>query len=305
MSSSPASAYFQNSQYNPQYNPQFYTPLVNVPTMNRLPSHGELAASVDLLIAHITKITTRLDRIESRVNDWVNLGLAERMINAEKSMDILNVRQNENGTKIASTNIELDYAFDSIKCANERMIENEKAVDRITDIIAKHESKLRHAKQRSRDNSKKCAEIGVLRRRISKVEDFNTEFAESFETPSQLRGIVAEISNHVEECDRTLSYMVKYDCERKSTYDVLNHSSGCIDYDAYGDVYNNTVNDGNCDLNALNNVEEFFANYEGEGEGEGDGEDGTENPLEWSSLAYEEKEEGEGETEEEDDFEKL
>lgn len=299
MSSSPASAYFQNSQYNPQYNPQFYTPMVNVPTMNRLPSNGELASSVDLLIAHITKITTRLDRIESRVNDWVNLGLAERMINAEKSMDILNVRQNENGTKIASTNIELDYAFDSIKCANERMIENEKAVDRITDIIAKHETKLRHAKQRSRDNSKKCAEIGVLRRRISKVEDFNTEFAECFETPSQLRGIVAEISNHVEECDRTLSYMVKYDCERKSTYDVLNHSNGCINYDAYGDVYDNTLNDGSCDLNALNNVEEFFANYEGEGEGE----DGTENPLEWSSLALEE--EGEGETEEDDDFEKL
>ena len=250
-SSSAASPYFQNSQYyqhnpqyNPQYNPQFYTPMVNVPTMNRLPSHGELAASVDLLIAHITKITTRLDRIESRVNDWVNLELAERMINAEKRMDTLTMHQNENGTKIASTNIELDYVFDSIKYANERIIDNENAVDRITDIIAKHETKLRHAKQRSRDNSKKCAEIGVLRRRISKVEDFNTEFAESFETPSQLRGIVAEISNHVEECDRTLSYMVKYDCERKSTYDVLNHSNGCIDYDAYGDVYDNILNDG-------------------------------------------------------------
>ena len=298
-SSSAASPYFQNSQYyqhnpqyNPQYNPQFYTPLINVPTMNRLPSHGELAASVDLLIAHITKITTRLDRIESRVNDWVNLGLAERMINAEKSMDILNVRQNENGTKIASTNIELDYVFDSIKYANERIIDNENAVDRITDIIAKHETKLRHAKQRSRDNSKKCAEIGVLRRRISKVEDFNTEFAESFETPSQLRGIVAEISNHVEECDRTLSYMVKYDCERKSTYDVLNHSNGCDDY------YNDIESDDKYGLDALNNVQEFFASY-----------DGAENPLEWSSLALEEEEEGEteeaNEAEEEDDFEKL
>ena len=254
--------------------------------MNRLPSNGELAASVDLLIAHITKITTRLDRIESRVNDWVNLELAERMVNAEKRMDTLTMHQNENGTKIASTNIELDYVFDSIKYANERIIDNENAVDRITDIIAKHETKLRHAKQRSRDNSKKCAEIGVLRRRISKVEDFNTEFAESFETPSQLRGIVAEISNHVEECDRTLSYIVKYDCERKSTYDVLNHSNGCDDY------YNNTGNDDKYGLDALNNVQEFFASY-----------DGAENPLEWSSLALEEEEEGE--TEEEDDFEKL
>jgi len=289
-SSSAASPYFQNSkyyqhnpQYNPHYNPQFYTPLVNVPTMNRLPSHGELAASVDLLIAHITKITTRLDRIESRVNDWVNLELAERMVNAEKRMDTLAMQQNENATKIASTNIELDYVFDSIKYANERMIDNENAVDRITDIISKHESKLRHAKQRSRDNSKKCAEIGVLRRRISKVEDFNTEFAECFETPSQLRGIVTEISNQVEECDRTLSYMVKYGCEQKSIYDILNHSNGC--------------DDENYRLDALNNVQEFFASYEGEGEGA----ENAENPLEWSSLALEE----EAEAEEEDDFEKI
>ena len=296
-SSSAASPYFQNSQfyqhnpqYNPNYNPQFYTPLVNVPTMNRLPSHGELAASVDLLIAHITKITTRLDRIESRVNDWVNLELAERMVNAEKRMDTLAMQQNENATKIASTNIELDYVFDSIKYANERIIDNENAVDRITDIISKHESKLRHAKQRSRDNSKKCAEIGVLRRRISKVEDFNTEFAECFETPSQLRGIVTEISNQVEECDRTLSYMVKYGCEQKSIYDILNHSNGCDDY------YNNTENDENYGLDALNNVQEFFASYEGEGV-----VDNTENPLEWSSLALEE----EAEAEEEDDFEKI
>ena len=268
--------------------------MVNVPTMNRLPSHGELAASVDLLIAHITKITTRLDRIESRVNDWVNLELAERMVNAEKRMDTLAMHQNENSTKIASTNIELDYAFDSIKYANERMVDNERVMDRITDILAKHESKLRHAKQRSRDNSKKCAEIGILRRRISKVEDFNTEFVESFETPSQLRGIVAEISNQVEECDRTLSYMVKYDCERKSTYDILNHTNGCDDY-------NNDNDTDNYGLDALNNVQEFFASYEGDGEG-----DDAENPLEWSSLALEEEEEGEAEeAEEEDDFEKL
>jgi hypothetical protein len=121
------------------------------------------------------------------------------------------------------------------------------------------------------------------------VEDFNTEFAESFETPSQLRGIVAEISNQVEECDRTLSYMVKYDYERKSTYDVLNHSNGCDDY------YNNTENDDKYGLDALNNVQEFFASY-----------DGAENPLEWSSLALEEEAgEAEAEAEEEDDFEKL
>ena len=276
--SSAASQYFQNSQ--------FYTPLVNVPTMNRLPSHGELATSVDLLIAHITKITTRLDRIESRVNDWVNLGLAERMVIVEKGVDVLSMRQNENGTKIASTDIELDYAFDAIKCANERMIDNEKVLDRVTDIITKHESKLRHAKQRSRDNSKKCAEIGILRRRISKVEDFNNEFAECFETPPNLKDIVTRMSGQVEECDRTLSYMVKYDFNQKSTYDILNYSNFC---EGYREQYNE-----NDTLDALNNVQDFFASYE---------DDAANN--ERGEADEEVKEEVNEDAEEDEDFEKI
>lgn len=290
--SSAASQYFQNSQFY-QQNPQFYTPMVNVPKMNRLPSHGELAASVDLLIAHVTKITNRLDRIESRVNDWVNLGLAERMVIVEKGIDVLTTRQNENGTKIASTDIELDYAFDAIKCANDRMVDNEKATDRIVDIMAKHESKLRHAKQRSHDNSKKCAEIGVLRRRISKVEDFNTEFAECFETPSNLRDIVTQMSSQVEECDRTLSYIVKYDCEQKSTYDILNYSNFC---EGYEEQYNE-----NDRMDALNNVQDFFASYD-----DGEGEDGANNEREEADEEVnEEAEEPLAEEDEDEDFEKL
>jgi hypothetical protein len=264
--------------------------------MNRLPSHGELATSVDLLIAHITKITTRLDRIESRVNDWVNLGLAERMVIVEKGVDVLSMRQNENGTKIASTDIELDYAFDAIKCANERMIDNEKVLDRVTDIITKHESKLRHAKQRSRDNSKKCAEIGILRRRISKVEDFNNEFAECFETPPNLKDIVTRMSGQVEECDRTLSYMVKYDFNQKSTYDILNYSNFC---EGYREQYNE--NDTLDTLDALNNVQDFFASYDDE---DGDNNEHGDKKHEICEKNAEEETVQE-EAEEDEDFEKL
>jgi hypothetical protein len=264
--SSSASQYFQNSQYyNPQnYNPQFYTPLVNVPTLNRLPSHGELTASVELLIAHVTKFSNRLDRIEARVNDWVNLGLAERMMIVERDVDVLKKFHNENNTKIASTNIELDYAFDSIKSANERMVENEKVVDRISDIIADHESRLRHYKHRCRDNAKKCAEIGILRRRVSKVEDFNTEFAECFESPSQLRGLVTEVSNHVEECDRTLTYMVRYGCGNGCEGASLSRADDIPDYSNFCEDYKACDQDDG--LEAWKNVEEYFANYGDEGD---------------------------------------
>ena len=247
--SSSTGQYFQNSQYYPQH----YAPMVNVPSTNRLPSHGELVASVELLIAHITQFSNRLDRIESRINDWVNLGLAERIMIAERGIDALKACHNEHDTKIASTNIELDYAFDSIKCANERMVENEKMIDRISDILEDHQSKLRHAKQRSRDLAKKYAEIGILRRRISKVEEFNTEFAEYFETPSQLRGIIAQTSEQAEDCDRTVTHMVRYGCGGGCSLSAFSRAD---------DIEDTYMSKGEDELEAFKNVEEYFAKYE-------------------------------------------
>lgn len=278
--SSVANEYFQNSQYYPHH----YTPMINVPTTNRLPSHGELVASVELLIAHVTSFANRLDRIESRINDWVNLGLAERMTIAERGIDALKTSHNENSTKIAATNIDVDHAFDSIKYANERIVDNEKAIDRISDILTEHESRLRHAKQRSRDNAKKCAEIGILRRRVSMVEDFNTEFVECFETPTQLRGVVTQMSAQAEDCDRTLTYMVRYGC-----------GGGCAGQSLpRADDYDYDEEDR---LDASKNVEEYFANYGEEGEvgevGEGD------------EVNMEEKVLEENAEEEDDEFEKL
>lgn len=287
--SSNAGQYFQNSQYYPHH----YAPMVNVPTTNRIPSHGEIVASVELLIAHITQFANRLDNIESRVNELVNNSLADRMTNAEQGMDILKAYNNENGTKIAATNIELDYAFDSIKCANERIIDNEKAIDRISDILAEHDSKLRHAKQRSRDNSKKCAEIGILRRRVSKVEEFNTEFAECFETPSQLRGMVTQMSDQVEDCDRTLTYMTRYGC-----------GGGCADSATTlprADDY-----DDEDILEASKNMEEYFANYgdREEEKEEQNAEDDTYNRIIENEIKVS-KEEVAVVDEDDEDFEKL
>ena len=257
--------------------------MVNVPTTNRLPCHGELVASVELLIAHVTQFANRMDRIESRINDWVNLGLAERMMIAETNIDNLKKCNNEHDTKIAATNIELNYVFDSIKYTNERIVDNEKVIDRISDILTEHESKLRHAKQRSRDNATKCAEIGILRRRISKVEDFTSDFVECFDTPSQLMGVVTQMSAQAEDCDRTLTYMVRYGC-----------GGGCVGESLpRADDYEEEDR-----LEASNNVEEYFANYGEEGEvGEGDEVNMEDKVLEEDADEEEE--------EEEDEFEKL
>ena len=279
--SSSAGQYFQNSQYYPHH----YTPIVNVPATNRLPSHGELVASVELLIAHVTQLTNRLETIESTINDnLANNRLEERMTIAERGINALKTCHNENDTKIASTNIELDYAFDAIKCANERIVDNENVVDRITDILAKHDTKLRHAKQRSSDNAKKCAEIGILRRQLSKVEEITTEFVECFDTPTQLRGIVTQMSDQVEDCDRTLTYMMRYGCGGGCAGSMM-ELPRADDYDEEDR------------LEASKNVEEYFANYgDKEEEGEGDEVNMEDKVLE------DDKEE---DREDDDEFEKL
>ena len=289
--SSSASQYFQNSQYYPHH----YAPMVNVPTTNRIPSHGEIVASVELLIAHITQFANRLDNIESRVNDLANNRLEERMTIAERGINALKTCHNETDTKIAATNIELDYAFDAIKCANERIIDNEKVIDRISDILTEHDSKLRHAKQRSRDNAKKCAEIGILRRRVSKVEEFNTEFAECFETPEYLRGIVTQMSDQVEDCDRTLTYMTRYGCGGGCAGSAMTLPRA-DDYDDE-DI-----------LEASKNMEEYFANYGERQENEEEEEQNVENDT-YNRIIENEikvsKEEVAVVDEDDEDFEKL
>jgi hypothetical protein len=262
--------------------------MVNVPTTNRLPSHGELVASVELLIAHVTQVTNRLDKIESTITDYLaDNHLEERMTIAERGINALKTCNNENGTKIAATNIELDYAFDAIKCANERIVDNEKVIDRISDILTEHDTKLRHAKQRSRDNAKKCAEIGILRRQLSKVEDFSTEFVECFDTPTQLRGIVTQMSDQVEDCDRTLTYMTRYGCGGGCAGSAMTLPRA----DDYEYDYDNEDR-----REAWKNVEQYFANY---------GDKEVEDRVEKEEDREEKEEDREEKEEEDDEFEKL
>ena len=200
--------------YNNRPANNYYQPMVNVPTLNRLPTHGEVVASIELLIAQVGELSRKIDRVESRVNDWVNLSLAERMLIAEKGISALKTCHNDNTQNIIgrfkTTENEIDDLFGYIKEIKDDAREDIIRIDRFSDILTEHSSKLRHAKNNTRNLTKKCAEIGVLRRRVSKCEEFNTEFVECFEAPLQLRGIVSNMSDKVDECDRTITHMIRY-----------------------------------------------------------------------------------------------
>lgn len=310
--SSTAGQYFQSSQYSQQFPnfPQYaqnYIPMVNVPTLNKLPTHGELVASIELLTATMKQITNRLDRIESRVNDWVNLEVAERMKINEKNIDVLKRHIIDNDEKIISTSKDIDYAYESIRDTNERIRENEVIVDRLTDIISEHKSKIHHLKKNSSNMSKKYAEIGILRRRVSKVEDFNTEFVECFDTPAYLRAMIGDMSTQMEECDRAVTMIVKYGCGRCEGYNAgYDHSKFC--------EYYKEMEATSCDeiqgIEDWKTIEEYFKNYD---ESESNDKNHDDDHDENRGVSIREDKDKEKEKEniercddvEEDDFERL
>lgn len=256
--SSSAAQYVQIPQH-PVY-PQYYTPMINVPTLNRLPTQGELVTSMELLIAQVGELSRKIDRVESRVNDWVNLGIAERMIIAEKGISALKTCHNEHSAKIHTTENEIDDLFGYLKEVKEDTNDNYQCIDRFSDILSEHTSKLRRAKHRSRDLAKKYAEIGILRRRVSKCEDFNTEFAECFEAPLQLRGIISHMSDKVDECDRTISYMMSYSSEvgfGEDSGDYASLDNTIPEYSTFCEDYERSKT-GELSASAL---DEYFSNY--------------------------------------------
>jgi len=254
--SSAAGQYFQNSQYY-QQNPNIhssYIPMINVPTTSRLPTQGEMVASIELLIAQVGELSRKIDRVESRVNDWVNLSIAERMIIAEKGISSLKTCHNEHSAKIHTSEKEIDDLFGYLMEVKEDTNDNYRCIDRVSDVLSHHTSKLRHAKQRSRDLAKKYAEIGILRRRVSKCEDFNTEFAECFEAPLQLRGIISNMSDKVDECDRTISYMVRYGGD-------INAGGSCAALDNTIPEYSTFCEEYDGGMLSPNTLDEYFSNY--------------------------------------------
>ena len=194
----------------PTYQTNPYIPMINVPTSSKLPSSGEIVTSIELLTKHVSDLSRKIDRIESRVNDWVNLQLAERMHIAERGISALKTCHNDHDAKIA--HISQHYLsekdgtdlYERIRDLVDQNDDTNKCLDRFSDILAIHTRKLRHAKHRSRNLAKKYAEIGILRRRVSKVEENNTENAQCFETTTEVRGLLddmrAELREYKEKC---------------------------------------------------------------------------------------------------------
>ena len=257
-----SSSIFRAPTQTYQTNP--YIPMINVPTTSKLPSPGEIVASVELLTAHVSDLSRKIDRIESRVNDWVNLQLAERMTITERGISALKTCHNDHDEKIACISqhylTEKDGAdlYERIQDLVDQNEDANKCLDRFSDILTTHTRKLRHAKHRSRNLAKKYAEIAILRRRVSKVEENNTENAQCFEMNTEIRGLL----------DDMRAQLIEY----KDKCDYLESANACLHFssnshshieDLYRDLpsLESIMCDENMELCEGTDLNAYFSNY--------------------------------------------
>ena len=233
--------------------------MINIPTTSKLPSPGEIVASVEMLTAHVSDLSRKIDRIESRVNDWVNLQLTERMTIAERGINALKTCHNDHDAKIAHisqhylTEKDGNDLYERIRDLVDQNDDANKCLDRFSDILATHTRKLRHAKHRSHNLAKKYAEIGILRRRVSKVEENNTENAECFEMNTEIRGLLDDMRAQLRE--------YKDKCE------YLESMGACAYNSSIEDLYRDLPSlepimcDENTELCEGTDLDAYFSNY--------------------------------------------
>jgi len=241
-------------QFFPSSSPQHpyqYQPLIHVPTKQNSTTLGEVGASVDMLRAQVLELSKRMETMESRFLKFEKLMSNDMFLLkntlSEHSAELLNVRDvaenaRDNANKTNESIVEQNYCIDEIA----------DAVSRTIHICRKH---LQVQKQSSIKSTVVNAQLGIIRRRVSRVEEFMNEFYEDFESFKSVKEIIAGISDHINECDRDISMIVsknynqnnedgeKYDENdiqpiAPSVYSVADLNDYFSKYDDVGDVDN-------------------------------------------------------------------
>lgn len=102
---------------------------------------------------------------------------------------------------------ELSRRMESVEC---RFSEFEKCVS--VDISLLKNTISEHATELLKMGDK-AIELGMIRRRLSKVENFKSDFYEQFENFKGVKDIISKLSDHVGECDQSISSIIKTNVE--------------------------------------------------------------------------------------------
>ena len=239
---SPLSLYNYYSENNENSYNQ-YQPIINIPTRTSTATLGEVGASVELVRAHVSELSKRMESIE--------YGFSEFEKRVSSDISLLKNTLLEHSTEILKMGDSVDNTLAHVKSTNGLIEHQDTCIDKLMDAF--HEHDRLYNKRRQQNGIKTVAtniDLGMIRRRLSKVEEFTSEFYEQFENFKSVKDIISSLSDHITECDRDISSIVIKNIENFESQN--SRSENNIDVDIISSIAPHSMLD-------LNN---YFSKYD-------------------------------------------
>ncbi len=180
-----------------QQNPYQYQPLIHVPTRTNAFTLGEVGASVDMLRAQMTELSNRMDAMESKFSEFKN--------SVSNDIYLLKNMFSQHSTELLHTRDAVECARAYTKDTNKLIEKQNNCIDKLEDAFYEHKILFTSSRQ---EKPAQNISLGMIRRRLSKVEDFTNEFYQQFENFKNLKDIILNLSDHVNECDQDISMII-------------------------------------------------------------------------------------------------
>jgi hypothetical protein len=223
----------------PQYQ---YQPIINIPTRTSMATLGEVGASVELVKAHVLELSKRMESIEYKFSEFEK--------RASSDISLLKNTLLEHSAELLKMGDSVDNTLAHVKSTNALIERQDACIDKLTDAFHEHNRVYINIKRQQQQIIIKKIEtninLGMIRRRLSKVEEFTGEFYEQFESFKSVKDIISSLSDHVIECDRDISTIVKTNIET-----IEGH------YENNNDIVASTLQHA-----VVSDLDNYFSNYD-------------------------------------------
>ena len=252
--------YLYNS-YRQKQNSYQNQPVINIPTRPTTATLGEVGASVELVRAQLAELSNRMEKMESAFSKFES--------SISNDLFLLKSTLSEHATELLHTKDAVESAFAHAKETNELIEQQNVCIDELADVFHEH-NRVFSSRSRHQNGMKKNAanvDLAMIRRRLSKVEDFTSEFYEQFEDFKSVKDTISNLSDHVNECDRDISLIVTKKNNNTALYSTFTLPSpyacnAIVDLDAYFSEYDdNNDDDNNDDECGQNNSPTFIKKH--------------------------------------------
>ena len=215
------------------HNPYYYQPAIHVPTRTTAVTIGEVGASVDMMRAQLTELSRRMDATESRFSVFKH--------SVSNEMYLLKSTLSEHATELLNVRDCVEDTRTHVKKTKELIERQDSCVDDLADAVRRQSNCLYKKQHQQTKTVALKVDLGIIRRRLSRVEDFTNEFYEQFESFESVKEIITGLSDHIDECDQDISSFIV-----KKNQEIIKNCSDGIAID---------------DATFMNN---YFSNYEDE-----------------------------------------